>query len=347
MLSLLAACGQASEPPRYAAPEGTFQCASDSVVACEEQCKKGHPGSCVSAGENAATSSPEHAYELFVQACKWENGRGCGRAADVLDTRLGRKTVERCTGLVSAPEVRNLREIGCERLHDSVTCRDYVSKAPGGCETKDIANGTRELGRACSAGDTEACMHCTAAILHPEAHDMNEAAFYGNKDCFKLGCERGDPFACAAYAVGHEDWYRHTDDVVAFFRALKDACNKGNDEACDKMIPMGKRALALAQKSAAESASSTSTDTTSTVDTSRGRAFLGGATAKPDILGGTSWQEPTPVARPEQPAPAAPTENYKPPPERTRVCQERRCIGTAVGNGNMCTSWATFAALCR
>ncbi|MGE0327516.1 MAG: tetratricopeptide repeat protein [Polyangiaceae bacterium] len=158
-----------------------FLCKYGDVVACTQQCDKGHGGSCNNLGVMATRGDgvqkdPKRAENLFEKACAAGEPNGCVNRAQMYDEGYTEEDAALATDLY-----RRACEAG-----SMLGCYQYGLVVMGSEKEDERARGEKLIERACKGGHRTAC---TA-----NSSDAQRAAIFAE------ACERGELNGCDAAA---------------------------------------------------------------------------------------------------------------------------------------------------
>ncbi len=240
-------------------PAHPHQCHFDDYAACDEQCHRGHAGSCttlammIAAGRGVAKDEAR-AIELLAQACRDGEPMACRHTADVLATgetvaRDAKRAIEMfgalCDGGLgtACSYLGALAEAGTEMPADHARSLALFKRAcdagyARGCnnlasryatEPAGFGNAIAIYNEACATGDIPACNNLAAilAAAPTAVPDLHHAL-----KILELGCAQQQVELCADLGILLARGIGIAKDEARGARLLGDACAAGNANAC-------------------------------------------------------------------------------------------------------------------
>jgi TPR repeat protein len=231
-----------------------FRCLAGDAQGCEQQCAKGHAGSCRELAELLARSVvPASAMAPAHKACEAGEARACTVLGQLLHSGAGgsqddvgaRKMFEKacaegdgvgCTALgksvaaVDPTRALALFERGCAG-GDVVGCaaagaQHLGSGAPGA--KRDALKARDALARACEGGDGPSC--ATLGVLYDSGDPQLPRQPMLAETMLRRGCMRGSAEACGGLGMALAS--KQSDDTGQAKRYLERACLGGDVLAC-------------------------------------------------------------------------------------------------------------------
>lgn len=213
-----------------AASAPAFQCDGEKVADCEEQCKRGHAGSCgtlgalLASGRNGATRDPARAVEVLKKGCDGDDTPSCLSLGSLTADGIGTAKDPAAAAPLFEKACNGGEAVGCRLLGQAHLLGAGVSADP--------AAAAKLLERGCDGGDDKSCGAIGSLYARGEgvARDTSKASEF-----LRRACHGTDAASCVELGVMHE-----TGDGAAKTPALAQvfyqrACALGFGDGCTNL----------------------------------------------------------------------------------------------------------------
>ena len=233
--------------------DAPFLCAPDNEAQCDEQCKKGSPGSCYNLGviwqqapstvRQGASSDEVDAYhkqrkeryrETFVKACDGGLAEGCDRLGYVLLSLTA-----------SDKEIEDAWQRACN-LGLGPACRILAGRFLYDNKRRDMSRGRALLDRSCKLGTAISCLDLAKTYFEPmDGSKPADASIAQGVEVLKQACSARRQAACSKLGVMYSEGKVVPKDEKVGLSYYEQSCAAGNDASCAEagmMVLLGRGA---------------------------------------------------------------------------------------------------------